>query len=191
MVKSLCSVGQYGAEVGGLPEHGMSLLILVLCVCGIGHCWLAVWSGRWRSTSGTTPLVLVVGKVRSAICDSGRTAWVGSLMNMAGVRKASVGFCSSFVLLWFLPCVFQLGHRRRRDLEERTRLALTPHTQLHWIKAHQTQQAIEDGRITMDDIHGNQEADIVSNLGSAEHDEPSDWLHWELHGQTRLASGWS
>eukprot|EP00971_Amphidinium_carterae_P331015 6464349-Amphidinium_carterae.1 len=54
------------------------------------------------------------------------------------------------------------GHQRpkgkHRDLEERTRLALTPDTQLHWIRARQTQQAALDGRVSMEDFLGNQEA---------------------------------
>eukprot|EP00971_Amphidinium_carterae_P245571 4876932-Amphidinium_carterae.3 len=51
---------------------------------------------------------------------------------------------------------------------------LTPAGQLHWIKAHQTQQAVIDCRATMEDFRGNQEADEqeadeVANLGAAEH----------------------
>eukprot|EP00971_Amphidinium_carterae_P270353 5364348-Amphidinium_carterae.1 len=41
--------------------------------------------------------------------------------------------------------------------------------QLHWIKAHQTQQAVIDGRVTMEDFLGNQEVDVVANLGAVEY----------------------
>eukprot|EP00971_Amphidinium_carterae_P298678 5933910-Amphidinium_carterae.1 len=35
---------------------------------------------------------------------------------------------------------------------------LTPETQPHWIKAHQAQQAVIDGRVAMEDFRGTQEA---------------------------------
>eukprot|EP00971_Amphidinium_carterae_P063600 1258702-Amphidinium_carterae.1 len=69
------------------------------------------------------------------------------------------------------------------DPEVRARLALSPHTQLHRIHAHQTQQAVVDGWVFMEDFQGNQEADVVVNLGAAEHvpHEPSaDYLFWEV-----------
>eukprot|EP00971_Amphidinium_carterae_P281021 5579639-Amphidinium_carterae.1 len=48
---------------------------------------------------------------------------------------------------------------RHRDLEVRARNALTQACQLHWVKAHQTHQAVDESRITLEDFQGNQEAD--------------------------------
>eukprot|EP00971_Amphidinium_carterae_P268323 5323615-Amphidinium_carterae.1 len=42
------------------------------------------------------------------------------------------------------------------------RCARTPDTQLHWVTAHQTQQAVIDGCVTMEDFRGNQEADTLT-----------------------------
>eukprot|EP00971_Amphidinium_carterae_P272897 5416113-Amphidinium_carterae.1 len=68
---------------------------------------------------------------------------------------------------------FQSDHRlpkgRHRDLEVRARNALPQACQLHWVKAHQTRQAVDEGRITFEDFQGNQEADEVANLGAAAH----------------------
>eukprot|EP00971_Amphidinium_carterae_P281418 5587254-Amphidinium_carterae.1 len=48
------------------------------------------------------------------------------------------------------------GHRqpkgRHRDLEVRARSALPQACQLDWVKAHQTGQAVDDGRITLQDF---------------------------------------
>eukprot|EP00971_Amphidinium_carterae_P211563 4197893-Amphidinium_carterae.2 len=64
--------------------------------------------------------------------------------------------------------------------------------QLRWMKAHQTNQAVIDGRVLPEDFQGNQDADAVA-IFAAEHDphEPSkDWLHWEaifkMHGASFL-----
>eukprot|EP00971_Amphidinium_carterae_P074359 1469365-Amphidinium_carterae.1 len=59
---------------------------------------------------------------------------------------------------------------RHRNLEVRARNAMSQTCQLHWVKAHQTRQAVDEGRITIDDFQGNQEADVVANLGAAAHD---------------------
>eukprot|EP00971_Amphidinium_carterae_P236543 4694444-Amphidinium_carterae.1 len=75
---------------------------------------------------------------------------------------------------------------RHRDLGVRARNALTPACQFHWVKAHQTKQAVDEGRITFDDFQGNQEADEVANLGAAAHaaHEPTaEYLRWELVAQ--------
>eukprot|EP00971_Amphidinium_carterae_P096950 1919265-Amphidinium_carterae.1 len=48
---------------------------------------------------------------------------------------------------------------RHRDLEVRARNALTQACQLHWVKAHQTRQVVDEGRITLEDFQGNQEAE--------------------------------
>eukprot|EP00971_Amphidinium_carterae_P199830 3966460-Amphidinium_carterae.1 len=75
---------------------------------------------------------------------------------------------------------------RHRDLEERARRALPQACQLHWVKAHQTRQAVDEGRITLEDFQGNQEADEVANLGAAAHatHEPTaEYLRWELVAQ--------
>eukprot|EP00971_Amphidinium_carterae_P018559 366203-Amphidinium_carterae.1 len=72
---------------------------------------------------------------------------------------------------------------RHRDLEERARRALPQACQLHWVKAHQTRQAVDEGRITLEDFQGNLEADEVANLGAAAHavHEPTaEYLRWEL-----------
>eukprot|EP00971_Amphidinium_carterae_P263226 5222582-Amphidinium_carterae.2 len=59
---------------------------------------------------------------------------------------------------------------KHRDLEERVRIALPQACQLHGVKAHQTRQAVDEGRITLAaslaDFHGNQDADEVANLGA-------------------------
>eukprot|EP00971_Amphidinium_carterae_P270369 5364721-Amphidinium_carterae.1 len=47
----------------------------------------------------------------------------------------------------------------------------------------QTQQAVVDGRIIMEEFQGNQEADVVANLGVAEyapHEPSADYLFWEV-----------
>eukprot|EP00971_Amphidinium_carterae_P249088 4944270-Amphidinium_carterae.1 len=50
----------------------------------------------------------------------------------------------------------QSGHRlpkgRHRDLEERARRALPQACQLQWVKAHQTREAVDEGRITLEDF---------------------------------------
>eukprot|EP00971_Amphidinium_carterae_P141522 2804237-Amphidinium_carterae.1 len=51
------------------------------------------------------------------------------------------------------------GKGRHRDLEERTGRALTPETQLHWIKAHQKEGCAAE---------------------HVPHEPTADWLHWEL-----------
>eukprot|EP00971_Amphidinium_carterae_P135646 2687497-Amphidinium_carterae.2 len=57
----------------------------------------------------------------------------------------------------------QSGHRmpkgRHRDLEERARRALPQDCQLQWVKAHQIREAVDEGRITLEDFQGNLEAD--------------------------------
>eukprot|EP00971_Amphidinium_carterae_P060928 1205981-Amphidinium_carterae.1 len=53
-------------------------------------------------------------------------------------------------------------------------------------KAHQTRQAVDDGRITIEDFQGNQEANVVANLGAAAHEthEPTaEYLRWEVVAQ--------
>eukprot|EP00971_Amphidinium_carterae_P313576 6232252-Amphidinium_carterae.1 len=59
---------------------------------------------------------------------------------------------------------------RHGDLEKHAWLALSPDTRLHWIEAHQTQQTVHDGRVTMENFRGNQDADVVANLCAAEHE---------------------
>eukprot|EP00971_Amphidinium_carterae_P064293 1273270-Amphidinium_carterae.1 len=58
--------------------------------------------------------------------------------------------------------------------------------QLHWVKAHQTRQAVDDGQITMEDFHATRKLMVVANLGAHEHTdhEPSaEYLHWEVVAQ--------
>eukprot|EP00971_Amphidinium_carterae_P027167 535336-Amphidinium_carterae.2 len=77
----------------------------------------------------------------------------------------------------------QSGHR---DLEERARRAVPQACQLHWVKAHQTRQAVDERRITLEDFQGNLEADEVANLGAAAHaaHEPTaEYLHWAVVAQ--------
>eukprot|EP00971_Amphidinium_carterae_P187371 3718886-Amphidinium_carterae.1 len=60
------------------------------------------------------------------------------------------------------------------------------------MKTHQTQQAVIEGRVLLEDFHGNQEADVMANLGAAEHDphQPSaEWFHWELVSKASDTSG--
>eukprot|EP00971_Amphidinium_carterae_P257864 5118421-Amphidinium_carterae.1 len=71
---------------------------------------------------------------------------------------------------------------RHRDVEERARRALTQDCRLQWVKAHQTREAVDEGRITLEDFQGNLEADEVANLGTAAHapHEPTaEYLRWE------------
>eukprot|EP00971_Amphidinium_carterae_P331602 6465276-Amphidinium_carterae.2 len=67
----------------------------------------------------------------------------------------------------------QSGQRQPKglhgDLEVRARSALTQACQLHWVKAHQTRQAVDECRITLEDFQGNHEAGEVANLGAAAH----------------------
>eukprot|EP00971_Amphidinium_carterae_P092830 1838216-Amphidinium_carterae.1 len=75
---------------------------------------------------------------------------------------------------------------RHRDLEVRARNALAQACQLHWVKAHQPRQAVDEGRTTLEDFQGNQEADEVANLGAAAHaaHEPTaEYLRWALVAQ--------
>eukprot|EP00971_Amphidinium_carterae_P100125 1979884-Amphidinium_carterae.1 len=70
---------------------------------------------------------------------------------------------------------------RHRDLEERASRALTQDCRLQWVKAHQTREAVEEGRISFEDFQGNQEADEAANLGAAAHaqHEPTiEYLRW-------------
>eukprot|EP00971_Amphidinium_carterae_P237734 4719659-Amphidinium_carterae.1 len=72
---------------------------------------------------------------------------------------------------------------RHRDLEERARRALTEDCRLQWVKAHQTREVVEEGRITLEDFQGNLEADEMANLGAAAHalHEPTaEYLRWEI-----------
>eukprot|EP00971_Amphidinium_carterae_P062537 1237872-Amphidinium_carterae.1 len=58
--------------------------------------------------------------------------------------------------------------------------------QLHWVKAHQTRQAVDEGRVTLENFQGNQEADEVANSGAAAHvvHEPTaEYLRWEVVAQ--------
>eukprot|EP00971_Amphidinium_carterae_P311630 6193968-Amphidinium_carterae.1 len=75
----------------------------------------------------------------------------------------------------------QSGHRqpkgRHRDLEERARRDC----RLQWVKAHQTREAVDEGRISFEDFQGNQEADAAANLGAAahaQHEPTSEYLRW-------------
>eukprot|EP00971_Amphidinium_carterae_P211306 4192761-Amphidinium_carterae.1 len=73
-----------------------------------------------------------------------------------------------------------------KDLEVRARNALTQACQLHWVTAQQTRQAVDKGRITLEDVQGNQEADLVANFGAAahaEHEPTVEYLRWELVAQ--------
>eukprot|EP00971_Amphidinium_carterae_P171860 3407295-Amphidinium_carterae.6 len=63
----------------------------------------------------------------------------------------------------------RLPKGRHIDLEERARRAIPEACRLHWVKAHQTRQAVDAGRITLEDFQGNLEADEVANLGAAAH----------------------
>eukprot|EP00971_Amphidinium_carterae_P181328 3597377-Amphidinium_carterae.1 len=79
----------------------------------------------------------------------------------------------------------QQGHRqpkgRHRDLEERARRALTQDCRLQWVKAHQTREAVEEGRISLEDFLGNEEADVAANLGAAahaQHEPTPEYLRW-------------
>eukprot|EP00971_Amphidinium_carterae_P029605 582314-Amphidinium_carterae.2 len=58
--------------------------------------------------------------------------------------------------------------------------------QLHWVKARQTRKAVDEGRITLADFQGNQEANEVANLGTvahAEHEPTAEYLRWEVLAQ--------
>eukprot|EP00971_Amphidinium_carterae_P257279 5107491-Amphidinium_carterae.1 len=74
----------------------------------------------------------------------------------------------------------QTGRRqpkgRNRDLENRVKQALLPGQRIRWIKAHLKQEDVDIGRITADDLHGNEQADVLANAGTAEHGrlEPDD-----------------
>eukprot|EP00971_Amphidinium_carterae_P293634 5829605-Amphidinium_carterae.1 len=67
----------------------------------------------------------------------------------------------------------QIGRRqpkgRNRDLEQRVKQALLPGQRIRWIKAHLKREDVENGRSTADDLHGNGQADVLANAGTAEH----------------------
>eukprot|EP00971_Amphidinium_carterae_P101286 2004525-Amphidinium_carterae.1 len=49
------------------------------------------------------------------------------------------------------------------------------------MKAHLKQADVDSGRITADDFHGNQQADVLANQGTAQHgplDPDATWLSW-------------
>eukprot|EP00971_Amphidinium_carterae_P191711 3804035-Amphidinium_carterae.3 len=48
------------------------------------------------------------------------------------------------------------------------------------MKAHKTQQAVTDGRVTMGDFQGSQEATVVANLGAGEHVPHKPFADWLL-----------
>eukprot|EP00971_Amphidinium_carterae_P005172 103335-Amphidinium_carterae.1 len=79
----------------------------------------------------------------------------------------------------------QTGRRqpkgRNRDLEQRVQNALLAGQRIQWIQAHFKQSDVDIGRITADDLHGNGQADILANEGTAAHGdlEPEvTWLRW-------------
>eukprot|EP00971_Amphidinium_carterae_P228554 4533254-Amphidinium_carterae.2 len=76
----------------------------------------------------------------------------------------------------------RLPKGQHRDLEERARRALPQACQLQWLKPHQTRDAVDEGRITLEDFQGNLEADEVANLGAvahAAHEPTAEYLQWE------------
>eukprot|EP00971_Amphidinium_carterae_P347876 6490112-Amphidinium_carterae.1 len=77
----------------------------------------------------------------------------------------------------------QTGRRqpkgRNRDLKQRVLNALLPGQRISWIKAHLKQADVDIGRITTDDLHGNDQADLLANEGTAAHgdfDSEGAWL---------------
>eukprot|EP00971_Amphidinium_carterae_P300434 5969343-Amphidinium_carterae.2 len=59
--------------------------------------------------------------------------------------------------------------------------ALLPAQRIRWIKARLKQSDVDISRITADDLHGNGQADILANEGTAAHGplEPEDtWFRW-------------
>eukprot|EP00971_Amphidinium_carterae_P209936 4164329-Amphidinium_carterae.1 len=68
-------------------------------------------------------------------------------------------------------------------MTERARRALTQDCRFQLVKAHQTREAVDEGRITLEDFQVNLEADVVANLGAAAHapHEPTaEYLRWEI-----------
>eukprot|EP00971_Amphidinium_carterae_P056382 1113357-Amphidinium_carterae.1 len=67
--------------------------------------------------------------------------------------------------------------------KNRARRALTQDCRLQRVKAHQTRDAVEEGRITLEDFQGSLEADEVANLGvaaHAAHEPTAEYLRWEI-----------
>eukprot|EP00971_Amphidinium_carterae_P055963 1103755-Amphidinium_carterae.1 len=62
---------------------------------------------------------------------------------------------------------------RNRDLEHRALNALLLGQRFRWIKAHLKQVDVDNfqdkGRITADDLQGNQQAHVLANQGTAQH----------------------
>eukprot|EP00971_Amphidinium_carterae_P044488 874893-Amphidinium_carterae.3 len=70
---------------------------------------------------------------------------------------------------------------RIRDLEKRALHALLPGQCIRWMKAHLQQTDVDSGRVTADDCHGNGQADVLANQGTAQHgllDPDVTWHHW-------------
>eukprot|EP00971_Amphidinium_carterae_P088079 1742355-Amphidinium_carterae.1 len=192
IVKSLHNVGPFGAEVGGITAQGMSdLRTSARRAFGKGACLLMAHGG----TSGASWPAKSPDLKRRLRLMTNRLGWVP---DVGGWRAQGQWFPwdeADLRAKWDsakVLCASSNPHFRRcgvgyvtdtgeRDPERpqtatvRARNALFQSCQVHWIKAHQTQQAVEEVRVTMDDFQGNQEADVVVNLGAAEHapHEPS------------------
>eukprot|EP00971_Amphidinium_carterae_P295165 5861355-Amphidinium_carterae.1 len=78
---------------------------------------------------------------------------------------------------------FQTGrrHPNGRNKPGKKLLALQPGQQIRWMKAHQTQAAVEHGTVTAADLHGNGQADRLANQGTETHGPlgpDATWASW-------------
>eukprot|EP00971_Amphidinium_carterae_P274226 5442339-Amphidinium_carterae.1 len=79
----------------------------------------------------------------------------------------------------------QTGRRhpkgRNSDLEKRGLLVLLPGQRIRWMEAHQKQDTVDRGVVTAEDHHGNGQADVLANQGTAAHgplDPDATWTRW-------------
>eukprot|EP00971_Amphidinium_carterae_P320315 6367408-Amphidinium_carterae.1 len=52
---------------------------------------------------------------------------------------------------------------------------------IQWMNGHQTQADVDQGRVAHHDLFGNSQADIVANVGTAEHPPlhpTTTWTYW-------------
>eukprot|EP00971_Amphidinium_carterae_P004179 83219-Amphidinium_carterae.1 len=102
--------------------------------------WHTVWTdGSGRHSSNPHCRRCGVGYVT----DTGERSWLA----LPGCRQS------------VLRAELLASVRALEECQPRARRALPQACQLHWVNAHQTRQAVDEGRITLEDFQGNLEAD--------------------------------
>eukprot|EP00971_Amphidinium_carterae_P006071 119662-Amphidinium_carterae.1 len=69
-----------------------------------------------------------------------------------------------------------------KQCPSRALLALLPGRGIRWMKAHQKQEAVDRGMVTVDDLHGNGQADVLANQRVAAHGPSDPDVNWTEQG---------